>query len=206
MENLIAEIFPITRKLYSRNICLRRLSIRDSEDYCQLILDNQGYLKKWMPPFPQRFSEKIVKGWIKEEHGLLRLGRRLDLGLFQIDSGKLIGRIALHSLSMGIMRSAGISYWVHKGFSGRGYTTEALATIVSFAFEECALHRLWLNVAIENKPSRAICQKLGFRCEGESLKALFIDNRWQTTSSFAMLEEEYDKLADEWIKKRILGA
>ena len=196
---------PSSRRLYSRRLFLRRLRKSDGDKLVGLINSNRRYLSFWLPPFPEKISRSLAQEWIADEHKLLRQGQRIDLGLFSQQNGSLIGRLALHSISWGVQRSAGISYWISETEAGQGKMTEAVATVLSFAFEECRLHRIYAEVAPENKPSLAICSRLGFRNEGSSLKKLFINGCWQNIYNFAMLEEEYDRMAESWIKQRLLG-
>lgn len=198
--------FPITRRLYSRKLELRRLTRKDADNYLALIRENTDHLRPWLPAFPEKPSLNAARYWIEEEHRAIRNNERLDLGIFFLNTQKLIGRIALHSIIMGIQRSAGVSYWLDKNFSNQGLMTQALATLISFSFEEGSFHRIWLSISVNNEPSIALSKKLGFREEGRRKKELFIDGNWQDTIEMAILEEEYEKIADSWIKKGYLGA
>lgn len=193
------------RRLFSRRLFLRRLTTSDASRLCTLITSNRDYLADWLPAIPSKISTTLAAEWIAEEHLALRRGERIDLGIFSLGEDRLIGRIALHSMKMGIQRSAGLSYWLEENSSKSGLMTEAVATTVSFAFEEARLHRIWADIVPENSPSLAICTKLGFRREGLCRKALFLNGYWQDTVQMSILEEEYDRLAESWIKKRFLG-
>lgn len=205
MENQLGKILPCSRRLYTRNLLLRRLVSRDASPLSMLIKDNLDYLLPWLPPFPPKFTLNSVEDWIADEHRLLRRGERIDLGVFLEKSRTLLGRVSLHSIQWGIQRSGAVSYWLDKEHAGKGYATEAAATMISFAFEEMRLHRIYVDILPENKPSLAMARKLGFRSEGLSKKALFLDGRWHDVMRFALLEEEYDCIAETWIKKGYLG-
>jgi ribosomal-protein-alanine N-acetyltransferase len=171
----------------------------------QLITGNRDFLSIWLPPFPEKICLNQVEEWISQEHKLLQNAKRVDLGVFADKTGVLIGRVSLHSILWGIQRSAAMSYWIDEKYGGRGFATEAAATLTSFAFEEMRLHRVCADILLKNKPSLAICQKLGFRNEGLGKKSLFINGNWQDTQNFALLEEEYEQIAEKWIKKGFLG-
>ncbi len=205
MQYQFAKILPCGRRLYSRNLFLRRLVRKDSAELMELIAENRAFLGSWFPPFPEPINQGLVAEWISQEHKLLQNSSRVDLGIFLEKTNRLIGRVSLHTILLGIQRSASISYWVAEKYGGNGYATEAAATLTAFTFEELHLHRVCADVSLKNKPSLAICQKLGFRNEGLSKKSLFIDGSWQDTFSFALLEEEYDQIAEKWIKKGYLG-
>jgi ribosomal-protein-alanine N-acetyltransferase len=195
---------PVDRKLYARKLYLSRLGKKDAPVFYSLLKQNAKLISLWLPAMPKSFSIASVQNWIRQEHTSLKAGKRLDMGIFSYDN-KLIGRIALHSIEMGVSRSAGLSYWIDHDLQRQGLTTMAVATLLSFAFEELQLHRIWACIIPENIASVRVCEKLGFRCEGVNSKSLFINNRWQNTSLMAMLETEYDSFAKNWIKSGFLG-
>lgn len=202
---VFAGLVPIGRRLFTRRLYLRRFRQSDAHELFELYKKNRSYLCRWLQPQPETLRIANMINLIREDHRSANKGDRLDLGIFDGETDLLVGRIALHSVDYGIQRSAGISYWISEDSSSRGFATEALSAIVSFAFEEACLHRLWLNIIEENKASKAIAVKLGFRKEGSFKQNLFINGKWRDSLIFAMLENEYDELADQWISKQWLG-
>ncbi len=203
---VFAGIMPPGRQLFAARICLRRCHKLDAPALTSLYRKNRVFLNTWLQPQPELLRIERFQKMIAEEHRMARRGERLDLGIFSLDDNALIGRIALHSVDYGIQRSAGLSYWLDEAHNGKGLIKEALATLVSFAFEEACLHRVWLNISAENQPSLAIARRLGFIKEGTLRQSLFIDGAWRDSQLFSLLEDDYDSLADTWIKNRFLGA
>ena len=139
-------IIRLERELYASRIYLRRCRKIDAPELRELMLKNRDYLEKWIQPQPEAITLNCVTDLITEDRILAKKGLRLDLGIFRIEDDKMLGRIALHSVDFGIQRSAGVSYWVDEEETNNGYATEALATLVSFAFEEISLHKIWLKI------------------------------------------------------------
>ncbi len=204
-SEIFAGVMPLGRELYTSRVYLRRCRKIDAPELRELMLKNRDYLEKWIQPQPDAITLQCVTDLIAEDQLLARKGQRLDLAIFRIEDDRMIGRIALHSVDFGIQRSAGVSYWIDEDETNNGYITEALATLISFAFEECSLHRIWLAITKENKASTAVSKKLGFTKEGTSRQCLFIDRRWQDANTYSLLDDEYDALADSWITKKYLG-
>lgn len=205
-SEIFAGIIPLGRELYTPRTYLRRCKKIDAPELRELMLKNRDYLEKWIQPQPDAITLQCVTNLIAEDQILSRKGQRLDLSIFRTEDDKMIGRIALHSVDYGIQRSAGVSYWIDEAEANKGYITEALATLISFAFEECSLHRIWLAITKENKASTAVAKKLGFVKEGISRQCLFIDRHWQDAVTYSILDDEYDTLADTWISQKYLGA
>ncbi len=216
---------PPGRRLYGKRIVLARLSARHAPELEQLLETNRRWLNPWMPTVPEGFSETDVRRSIFLENMEAKRGTRLDLGIFlreplpdalatskmekhprRNSCGPLVGRIALHTVQWGIIRSAGVGYWIDQRLSGKGMMTEALATLISFAFEEVRLHRIWAGIQPKNLRSKQLVERLGFTREGLHRRELFIAGSWQDQIQYAMLEEEYDRLAESWLDRNWLGA
>jgi len=202
---VFSAIMPPDRRLYARDLYLQRLNRSQAEELRQLYLANRAYLNRWLQPLPEKISLQQMQGLIAEDHRLARKGSRLDLGIFESDSNRLIGRVALHSVDYGIQHSAGMSYWISHQLCRSGLMTRSLATMVSFAFEEALLHRLWLHIVSDNIASLGLSGKLGFCREGVLRKNLFINGEWQDSVLMSMLASEYDTQADSWIENGWLG-
>ena len=55
-----------------------------------------------------------------------------------------------------------IGYWVGKPFRNRGYVTEAVLSLIDFAFNELKLNRVWCSYYEGNFPSLRVMEKCGF--------------------------------------------
>ncbi len=79
-------------------------------------------------------------------------------------------------------RSATLSYWLAKPFTGQGLMTESVKLIIKFAFEHLKLNRLELLVSVHNGKSAAVATRCGFMEEGinrdyELINGKFVDHR-----------------------------
>lgn len=202
---IFAGLMPLPRSLYAGRIYLRRCQKLDAPELLNLLKRNRQYLSEWLQPQPELIRIENVQKMIADDHKWARKGLRLDLGIFSLEDNSMLGRIALHSVDYGIQRSAGLSYWLDEKMTGKGLMTEAIATLTSFAFEEACLHRVWLNIINHNLASLAIAARLGFKKEGVLRQSLFVNGLWRDSTHFAMLEDDYDCLADDWISQKFLG-
>jgi ribosomal-protein-alanine N-acetyltransferase len=72
-----------------------------------------------------------------------------------------------------------------------GIATEATAAIVKVGFDQLGFHKLTLRIAIGNRPSERVAEKLGFSREGVLREELLIRGRWVDHTLFSLLEREY---------------
>lgn len=79
-------------------------------------------------------------------------------------------------------RSATVSYWLLKKYSGKGYMTESLKLLSLYTFSTLKLNRLELFASVENAKSAAVASRCGFLEEGvcrdfELKNGIFVDHR-----------------------------
>lgn len=203
-EGIFTGIIPFDRQLWGMDIYLKPLVLKDADQLQALMIDQKEELSDWYHGLTDKVTRGMVLLFIKQEQEEAARGERLDLGIFLYD-GSLIGKVSIHSVAYGIERAAGLSYWISNQHRLKGYATQAVACICSFAFEEANLHRLWALVEPVHLVSHRILNKLGFRIEGLVKSALFIKKQWRDMQHLSLLDEEYDSYADDWIEKGWLG-
>ena len=79
-------------------------------------------------------------------------------------------------------RSATLSYWLFKDYTGQGLMTEAVKLLSAYAFTTLKLNRLELLVSVHNDKSTAVAKRCGFKEEGicrdfELINGKFVDHR-----------------------------
>lgn len=76
---------------------------------------------------------------------------------------------------------------------GKGIATDAVMTLMQYAFEEVGLHRLdgsWIDF---NEPSRKLYEKCGWSVEGVKKEAIYRDGKYHDLIIVGILKEDYLK-------------
>ena len=84
------------------------------------------------------------------------------------DSGEKIGTCGFHFWD----RQSGkvqIGYDMQKAHWGHGYMTEAASRILIFAKDSMKVNQVDAHVSVDNAGSSALCRRLGFTWEGETV-------------------------------------
>ena len=104
---------------------------------------------------------------------------------------RIVGAINLSQIFLGGFRSAYLGYYIGAPYARQGYMTEALQSMLAYAFKQLKLHRLEANVQPRNVSSIALIRRAGFVQEGFSRRYLKIGGRWRDHERWAILYEDW---------------
>ena len=107
-------------------------------------------------PYPEDGAVRFIEDVVLPEraHGT-------GYSFAMLDDGELVGHIRLKNVDRD-RGEAEVGYWVGRPFWGRGYASAAVQQVVTFAFEELGLHRLFAHVLAHNPASGRVLEKAGF--------------------------------------------
>ena len=114
----------------------------------------------------------------------------MPLFLIRRADQQLLGAITLDNIQRGPSQSSTLGYWVGEPFARQGYMREAVSAVVHHAFSELDLSRVQAGCLPENKASRGVLEKSGFKYEGVAQSYLQIGGRWRTHVLYANLRTD----------------
>lgn len=112
----------------------------------------------------------------------------------QLADNAIAGAINLSQISRGGFQSCYMGYYLGEKFGGKGFMTEAIELMLSYAFENLKIHRIEANIQPHNLASIAVVKKNGFTKEGFSRKYLKIDGDWRDHERWAIIYEDWKEL------------
>jgi ribosomal-protein-serine acetyltransferase len=160
----------------------------DAEELFALTTANREYLRQWLPWVDETRELADSKAYVRNALELQRLGLRLDYTLRL--RGRMIGTVAFHTLSRA-HRNAVVGYWLAEEATGHGYMTESVRCLLDLAFGELELNRVEIRVAVDNKASQGIADRLGFQSEGVLRQAEWIYDHFVDLRVAAILKTEW---------------
>jgi len=145
---------------------LRRLAPSDAEELHALIEANRPYLSPWLPWAAGQTFEHTVD-FIGRTRGQLAANDGFQAALVTV--GEIAGVVGYHGVD-GDNRRTSIGYWLSEERQGRGTMTAAVRLLTEHALSSWKLSRVEIRAAVENRRSRAIPERLGFREEATMRK------------------------------------
>lgn len=170
--------------LISPRVYLRELHDSDFDELSKLFAASRTHLRGYAATSfdRKRFDDMLAAARLDSTEAMLICLKANDI---------VVGQITLSQIFRKSFQSAYLGYQLFSGFTGCGYMTEGVRSMLKSAFTEFGLHRVEANVQPENKPSIAVLKRNGFTKEGFSRRYLKIGGRWRDHERWAIIKEDW---------------
>ena len=168
------------------------LQDEDAADLYALIEANRGHLSRWMPWAAGQDLTGTERFIADAEEQLAR-----DDGFQAMiaPEGEILGVAGFHSIDW-VNRNTSIGYWLAEKAQGNGTMTAVVRALLDHAFYEWELHRVEIHCAPENRRSRAIPERLGFREEARLRETELVEGRYLDSVVYGLLDGEWGSAPD----------
>jgi ribosomal-protein-serine acetyltransferase len=183
----VIELAP--HELASSRLLLRAPRRGDAAPLHAAIEETLSELVPWLPWARPEHSRTDTRRYLRAARAAWGRRSSFEFVLEERATGRLLGMTSLHRIDW-TRRCAGIGYWVRRSAWSSGYATEAADAALAHAFDALLLHRVEALVALANKPSQRVVEKLGFTREGVAREAEFIDGRFLDHFQYSRLESD----------------
>jgi ribosomal-protein-serine acetyltransferase len=164
------------------------LSLSHAKELLALIEANRDRLDNWL-----RWSSGVQT--ITDARQLIlrfadkhKAGDGFHAGLWYDDD--LAGGIVCHFINRE-SRKTEIGYWLGADYTGKGLVTRACGLVITDLFRVEEMHRIEIQCATDNAPSRAVAERLGFTLEGIKRESEWITSDFRDHALYALLESEW---------------
>ena len=117
--------------------------------------------------------------------------RKLPLVFSRKGGSAIVAQVYLSEILYGASYSAKIGYSTALKWQRQGIGTEAVESVIEYAFTKLKMHRLEATIMTKNYPSLAFASSLGFVQEGISQGYLLLNGTWEDYCQLALLNEQH---------------
>ncbi|MEM7009812.1 MAG: GNAT family protein [Thermodesulfobacteriota bacterium] len=167
---------------------LELLNQDHAEELFDLIEQNRAFLKEWLPWLDNNRYFQNTIDFIRIAQMQYENNETAQFTLTY--KGSIAGVIGFHRIDWQ-NRATCIGYWIGEQFQGKGLVTRACSKVLDYSFGRMGLNRIEIRCATENKRSRAIPQRLGFREEGLIRDAEWLYDHYVDHIVYGMLEPDW---------------
>lgn len=139
------------------------LETRHAAGIYALVDANRAHLEPWFPWVEAHTDTTEAARFIQSQLDTFaaRTGHCCGIWLGE----RLVGTIGCHKIDART-QSGEIGYWLAKDATGHGLMTRAAAVMIDYLIADRGLHRVVIRARVDNGPSRAVAERLGFVHEG----------------------------------------
>lgn len=173
----------------SPEISLELVEPRHAEELFRVIDANREHLREWLPWVDGTRSASDLNEFIQtscrrlaDDNGFNTVIRFRD---------EIVGVVGYHGIDW-VNRATSLGYWLAREARGKGIMTQSCRAYVDHAFGELKLNRVEIRCAVENKRSRAIPERLGFREEGALREAEWLYDHFVDLVVYSRLAAEWE--------------
>ncbi len=152
----------LQKSFQTERLYLRLLEASDATEMTRVLQNPNVTTKVAILPFP--YEETHAHAWIQKADQAFKDETDLLLGIFIKESRLFIGNVSLHFEADA--SRAEIGYWLDESAWGKGYASELVRALMTYAFEDLKLHSVFATVALDNVASQQLLEKMGFTRTG----------------------------------------
>lgn len=130
----------------------------------------------------ERFKKKLVADQLTQDTAI-SFACELD--------NKVIGDISIWYTEM--KETIEIGFAFNEVYSGKGYATEAIRSVIEYLFNIVKIHRIQANLDARNLSSARLCERVGMRKEAYFIEDYWNKGEWTDSFVYGMLISDFKK-------------
>lgn len=150
--------------------------------------ENRDHLRRYLPWVDSTRSVNDSVAFIQSALEQFARSQSLNVGIFH--HGALAGVIGYHTIDWANRRTA-IGYWLAAAYQGHGLMTRSVKALTTHGFTALGLHRLEIRAATDNKRSRSVAERAGYRFEGVCRGAEWLHDRFVDHAVYGVTAPEW---------------
>ena len=157
-------------------VSIRPYRIEDVPTVFEAVCESAKELSPWMPWCVPNYSVESSNAFVSTRGTEWAKGTEFDFAICDARDGVYLGGTGLNSVIQKD-RCANLGYWVRTSRTRQGIAPAAARLIAKFGFDELKFARLEIVVAIGNRLSQRVAEKIGARREGIARNRLTLEEK-----------------------------
>lgn len=167
---------------------IRMLHETDADELFRVVDANRQHLRDWLPWLDANTSPEHTRQFI--QGALRQYAQNQGFVCVIVYNSRIVGVAGFNTIHWS-NKSAELGYWLCKDMVGRGLATRSCSTLVGYAFNDLGLNRVTMPIAVGNKRSRAVAERLGFKQEGVIRDAEWLYDHFVDHALYAKLKRDW---------------
>lgn len=148
----------------SERLLVRAPRAGDGPAIQEAIVESLPELQRWMPWAKNGQTPDESEAYARRSAAEYIQRVQLPMLIFEKATGHYVGGIGLHRIDWEVPAFE-IGYWVRTSLQGKGYITEAVNRLTTFAFETLNARRVCIHCDARNERSANVARRAGYKQE-----------------------------------------
>jgi RimJ/RimL family protein N-acetyltransferase len=195
---MIEDFIYVPASIKTERTIIRRYKEGDGKEVFELLSANK---ERFMDSFPRSVAavtdehkgEFFVRNKIVEWY----TQKNFFFAIEEKNSGKYIGQASIKSIEWEIPK-AEMAYYLDKNQEGKGLASEVVKRLITLAFEQLNIKKLFLRIHKNNLKSCRLAENCGFIHEGVHRKEFLThDKKLVDVIFYGLTDEDYNKVKSD---------
>ena len=179
-------------QLIDADITLRPFRMEDSMQLGEAVQESLNELKPWMSWAREDYTELTAREYITIARS--RWEERTYFAFAVTREDEFVGGCTLSSIHP-IYRYCNVGYWVRTSCHGQGIAGRAAKLAAHFGFEHLGLIRAEIVVAVGNRASMRVAEKIGAHYEGILFNRMVVGKSIYDAHMYSLLPSDFGLVA-----------
>ena len=181
-------------EITDNTILLRQYQLSDIPMIVEAVRESADELKPWISWCQHEYTEEQARIWLESLPDSREKGISYDFAIIDSTGGSYLGGCGINHIRW-TYRFANLGYWVRTDRTGQGIASRVVPLLARFAFEHLGLMRVEIVVAVGNKASQRVAQKVGAVREGILRNRIVIGKNVYDAVMHSLIPQDFDKEA-----------
>ena len=171
-------------------VLLRPFRLEDAQETFTAVRESLTDLKPWMSWAYDDYSLKDTKEFIRITRACWPEGTLFAFAITDAKNGLILGGCSLSHVHP-VYHMCNLGYWVRSSRRGRGIAGRAALLAARYAFEKVGLVRVEIVVALENKASVRVAEKVGAHYEGILRNRMVVGTDLYDAHMYSLIPQDF---------------
>ena len=176
-------------ELTDGDIIIRTCRLEDAAVICEGVRETMGEMLKWAPWCHPDYSISDCTSWLSSRSQMWSEGIEYDFVIFDAKDNTFLGGCAIDQINRK-HNFANLGYWVRSRQAGKGIATAAVRLISRLGFETLGFTRLEIVVAVQNRASQRVAEKVGAVREGVHRNRHVVRDKIYDSVMFSLIPQD----------------
>lgn len=171
----------------NEDIEIKQLRVEDANPLFDFVDRNRKFLKQWLNWVDEAKTVDDEIKYLETFPENVYTSKNLEFGIWC--DNKIIGNMCLLNIDRA-NKLGSLGYSLDEAYQNKGIMTQCAKALIDFAFKKLQLHRIELKILKGNLKSKAVGERLGFKLEGVSREAYYLDGKFLDCECFSKLSTD----------------